>query len=358
MKNIGKRLSVVLIALAIAAVGLFTLNKSQSKAESIPIRVLESTAPTQWELVKKLTGRDILDEENVTLEPVQSVQSGGGTVSLQALLANNVDTAGSAWPAWINIIAHGGKIKALLGTIVSTKENKSGTSGLLVLEESSIRTIKDLVGKRIAVNVLGAEADYVIRQYLKNNGVSISQVELVVVPSENQEQMLRSKQVDAVAWTTSGGPYFDMTVEKGGVREIPGTRNFDTKGETVLYGIGFRNDFIDKHPDVVRKYIRAYDTSRRILYTEFHKNPDRVRKAYEEIATKKGSNPRMARYYEASSWTPKFPFIADKDLQWWIDRFTENGLLKPGQIKPTDIYTNEFNPLYKKNGVDESLNSR
>lgn len=336
------------IAVALAGAGWLAFNKTQSTPETVAIRVLESTGPTQWELVKKLTGRDILLEEGVTLEPIQSVQSGGGTVSLQALLANNVDTAGSAWPAWINIIAHGGKIKALLGTIVSTKENKSGTSGLLVLEDSSIRTIRDLVGKRIAVNVLGAEADYVIRQYLKNNGISISQVELVVVPSENQEQMLRSRQVDAVAWTTSGGPYFDMTVEKGGVREIPGTRNFDTKGETVLFGIGFRNDFIDKHPDVVRKYIRAYDTSRRILYTEFNNNPDRVRKAYEEIATKKGSNPRMAKYYEASSWTPKFPFIADKDLQWWIDRFTEDGLLKPGQVKPSDIYTNAFNPLHKK----------
>jgi ABC-type nitrate/sulfonate/bicarbonate transport system substrate-binding protein len=348
MNKYPKFLLVAIIAVAVAGAGWFALNKLRSKSENVAVRVLESTGPTQWELVKKLTGRDLLTEESIILEPIQSVQSGGGTVSLQALLANNVDTAGSAWPAWINIVARGGKIKALLGTIVSTKENKSGTSGLLVLEGSHIRTIRDLAGKRIAVNVLGAEADYVIRQYLKNNGVSISQVELVVVPAENQEQMLRSRQVDAVAWTTSGGPYFDMTVEKGGVREIPGTRNFDTKGETVLYGIGFRNDFIEKHPDVVRKYVKAYDTSRRILYDEFHKDPDRVRKAYVEIATEKGSNPRMARYYEASSWTPEFPFIADKDLQWWIDRFTEDGLLKPGQIKPSDIYTNEFNPLYKK----------
>ena len=339
---------ILAVALALVLTLWFVYSKVLTKADTVAIRVLESTAPSQWELVKKLTGRDILVEQGVILEPIQSVQSGGGTVSLQALLANNVDTAGSAWPAWVNIIARGGKIKALLGTIVSTKDNKSGNSGLLVLEGSKIRTINDLIGKRIAVNVLGAEADYVIRQYLKKNNLSISQVELVVVPSENQEQMLRSKQVDAVAWTTNGGLFFDITVENGGVREIPGTRNYDTKGETVLYGIGFRNYFIEKHPDVVRKYIRAYDTSRRILYDEFHKDPARVRKAYEEIAREKGSNPRMSRYYEASNWSPKFPFIADKDLQWWIDRFCEDGLLKPGQIKPSDIYTNEFNPLYKK----------
>lgn len=348
MSNKIKVLTVAVIAVTIAAAGWAITKRNKPKSAEVAIRVFESTSPNQWELVKKLTGRDILVEEGVKLEPINSIGSGGGTTALQALLAKNIDTAGSAWPAWVNIIAGGGRIKALLGTTVSTKDNKSGKSGLLVLEESNIRTIRDLPGKRIAVNVLGAEADYVIRQFLKKNGLSISQVELVTVPSENQEQMLRSKQVDAVAWTSNGGAYFDMTVERGGVREIPGTRNFETKGETVLYGIGFRNDFIEKHPDAVRSYIRAYDTARRIVYAEFQRDPERVRKAYADISVEKGSNPLMARYYQATSWTPDFPFIADKDLQWWIDRFVEDGLLKPGQIKPADIYTNEFNPLYKK----------
>ncbi len=196
--------------------------------------------------------------------------------------------------------------------------------------------------------MLGAEADYVIRQYLKNNGVSISEVELVVVLAVNQEQMLRSKQVDAAAWTTSGGTYFEMTVEKGGVREVPGTRNYDVKGESVRHGIGFRNDFIAKHPDVVRQYIRAYDVARRIVYDAFQKDPERVKKAYADISVGKGGNPKLAKYYQATSWTPAFPFIRDQDFQWWIDRFIENGVLKPGQIKPSDVYTNEFNPLSRK----------
>jgi ABC-type nitrate/sulfonate/bicarbonate transport system substrate-binding protein len=345
--KITKIILVIVVVLLVAGTGWFIARKDSNKNHNVVIRVLESTTPNQWELVKKLTGRDILAEQKVTLEAVHSVGGGGGTTSLQALIAKNVDVASSAWPAWINIVASGGKIKAVLGTIVSTRENKSGTSGLLVREDSSIHTIKDLVGKRIAVNVLGAEADYVIREYLKQNGLSIDQVQLVVVPGENQEQMLRSKQVDAAAWTTSGGPQFDMTVEKGGVREVPGTRNYDVKGETVFLGFGFRNEFIEKHPDTVRSYVRAYDTARRVLYDEFQKDPERVKKVHAEIAQEKGGNPALSKYYEATSWTPKFPFIADKDLQWWIDRFLESGQLKPGQIKPSDIYTNEFNPLFK-----------
>jgi ABC-type nitrate/sulfonate/bicarbonate transport system substrate-binding protein len=341
-----KILFVVVILLAIAGLGWVTFKKFTSKSDSVIIRELQSTAPNQWELAKKLTGRNILVEEGVKLDLISTIQSSGGTTALQALLADNIDVCSeSAWPPYINIIARGGKIKALLGITVSTKDNEAGKQGLLVLEDSSIHTIKDLVGKRIAVNVLGAEADYVIRLFLKKNGLSISQVELVSVPLEKQEQMLRSRQVDAAC---IGRVYYDLTLENGGVRQIPGTTNFETKGEAVASALGFRNDFIDKHPDVVKRYLRAYDVTRRIIYNEFQNEPERVRKAYADISIEKGSNPRLAKYFRATLWTPDYPFIADKDVQWWLDRFIEDGLLKPGQLKPSDIYTNEFNPLYKK----------
>ncbi len=337
---------VVVIGLVIASIGWFAFKNTNSNPENVVIRELESTAPTQWDLAKKLTGRDLLLEEGVKLEHVLTVQSSGGTTSLQALLANNIDVCTeSAWPPYINIIARGGKIKALLGVTVSTKDNECSRQGLLVLDESNIYTIKDLPGKRIAVNVLGAESDYVIRLYLKKNGLSISQVELVAVPPEKQEQMLRSRQVDAISVTRV---HYEMTLANGGVRQIPGTTNFETKGEAVSGALSFRNDFIERHPEAVRKYLRAFDGARRIVYKEFQKDPERVRKAYADISAEKGSNPSLAKYFQATLWNPDFPFIADKDIQWWIDRYIESGLLKPGQLKPSDIYTNEFNPLYKK----------
>ncbi|NMW22580.1 MAG: hypothetical protein HKK67_13345 [Chlorobiaceae bacterium] len=162
-------ISVAVITVIIGGSGWFVFNKRHQNAEPVAIRVLESSVPTEWELEKKLTDRDILVEEGVKLKPIYNVQSGGGTVSLQALLANNVDTAGSAWPAWV-----------------------------------------------------------------------------------------------------------------------------------------------EKHPLAVSKYIRAYAISRRIIYDECKKNPDRVRKAYADISVEKGGNPRLAKYYEASSWTPKFPLIVSQ----------------------------------------------
>lgn len=40
--------------------------------------------------------------------------------------------------------------------------------------------------------------------------------------------------------------------------------------------------------------------------------------------------------------------LADSDAQFWIDWLVKDGKIKEGQFKPSDIYTNQFNP-YSKN---------
>lgn len=336
------------VAVAIAGGGWFLASKNGHAEKDVAIKVGESTTtPNSFELAQKLTGRDIIKEEGVTLERIPIQGGGGGTVTMQALLAGNIDVAGGSISVWVNAISKGAKVKLLLPGSATEKPEHSG---ILVLEESNIHTIKDLVGKKIAVNVLGAEADFIIRTFLKQNGLSINQVELVVVPAENQEQVLRSKQADAVAWTTSGGAQFDRTLDKGGVRRIPGTSSFETRGNLPLLTTseGFREDFVREHPGAVRKYLKAVDGARWIVWEAYQKDPDRVRAAYAEISQEKGGNPAQAKYYRGPRWSPENQFIADRDIQFWIEKFTEEGILKPGQIRPSDIYTNELNPKYKK----------
>ena len=38
--------------------------------------------------------------------------------------------------------------------------------------------------------------------------------------------------------------------------------------------------------------------------------------------------------------------IKDSELQIWIDWVVKDGLLKAGQVKPADLYTNAFNPYF------------
>ncbi len=346
MNNKIKILSIAAVAIALIGVAQYSL-KEETPKKTVVIRILDSPSTlNDWEIVKKLTGRDLFEEKGIKLELITNVQE-GGTNSLQALVANNIDVGGSATPAWINLITNGGKIKALAASQIITPDTPGS---MVVLENSSIYTIKDLAGKKIAVNVLGADADYLLRVLLKRNGLSIDKVQLIVVPYENHEQMLRSGQVDAAMWGQSGGiRYYQKAFEKGGVRAIPGTTNAEIKGTNASHAsfIGFREDFIQKYPDVVRRFVDVYAASNRIVWEEYQKDPDRVKKAVAEIYEEKGGNPKLAKYF-ILKWLPISPLITDDDIQWWIDRYIEDGILKPGQLKPSDIYTNEFNPYYKK----------
>lgn len=331
---------------ALCGAGWMLVGRVNKAHSQVVIRVLDSSAPSSWEIAQQLTGRDLLLEEGVRLKQIPGIQSTGGTQTLQALLANNIDYGTSYWPAWINIIAAGGKIKAVATGGVTTRDTPS--NGFVVLEESPIRTPADLVGKRIAVNVLGAENDYLVRQFLRQNGLSIGQVELVVVPWAQQEQVLKSGQVDVAA--SFSYAYFGPAHERGGLRELPGTRGFDIKGCNTGSGQGFREEFIKKHPDTVRSFVTAFEKTNRLIWEEFRKDPGRVKKAYVEIATRKGGNPKLAEYYRPA-WSPEYPFATDRDLQYWLDIFAAEGKIKTGQIKPSDVYTHEFNPFFTSKGT-------
>jgi len=351
MKINSKFLSIAAIAIVFIGSGFYLLEENTQKEPAttakenlVPVRMLDGPNTVHpWEIVKKITGRSIPDEEGIKIEGITSVPTGGGVVSVQALIANNIDYSGGSTSIWINAIAGGAKIKVVRGSQkIRSKEYPGGY--WVVLENSSIYTAKDFVGKKVSVNTIGASAEYINRVYLKNNGISSDQVQLVTVPYQLQEQALRSKQVDVNAWIEEKN--FQIMKARGGIRVI--TTGYEILGKSIKEaGGGFREDFIKEHPETVRKFVFVYEKSNRLIYDEFQKNPDLVRKAVAEILKEKDGKVEEANYY-IPEFVPDRPFLTDEDSQWWIDRLVEDGKLKEGQIKPSDVYTNEFNSYYKK----------
>lgn len=328
--------------MVLVSAGIFFKHGKPSHHSDGVIRMIgSSTTPNEWELANALSGRDLFKEFNV---PVEIIPGGSfaGWNGMMAILANKLDLSGGGWVGWINVRARGGKIKAVSPGWQLPRDRQSG---ILVLEDSGIRSIKDLVGKTVAVNILGLTGDYTLQLLLKKNGVSSEKVQILPIPTENQEQSLRSKQVDAVADTMCGGLSFDRTLAHGGVRLLPRSGNRDVQGENVATGMGFSEEFIAAYPDTVRNYVAATEKARDIIWDAYQKDPEHVRKAYEEISKAKGGNPANAKYF-SPGFTPDHRIIQKSDVQWWIDLLVSEGKLKPGQIKAEDIYTNEFNPKY------------
>ncbi len=341
MNNNKKFFSIAIVVVLIVGFGLFLTREEKPKEEAVAIRMLDSSSTVNsWEIVKKLTGRDILEEEGVKLELISNLPSLGGSQNIQALLANNIDRGSGATLIWVNAIAAGGKIRAVVGSARTTKERPWGYWS--VLEDSNISSVEDFKDKKIAVGGLGTYMDTYTIGFLKEKGLSKSQVQIVVVPSDQQEQMLRSKQVDIAVLSER---YFVAAKKRGGIKAI--VSDYDLlKKETVITFQGFREDFITKHPDTIRRYVTAFEKSERLVWEEFQKDPERVRKAASEIIKEKEGNPGAQIYYPG--WSPSSPFIKDEDVQIYIDWFVDDGILKPRQLKPSDVYTNEFNSYYKK----------
>jgi ABC-type nitrate/sulfonate/bicarbonate transport system substrate-binding protein len=329
-------LSILTVAIAITLI-IFTISRPKKlNTGTTEIKILGTTAPAEWEIMNKFTGGNIFKEEGIKIKIIPGASSAGPRY--QALLTGQLDVEGGAWVGWINVIARGGKIKAVTYGSVQTKDRKSG---IMVLENSPISTVKDLVGKTIAVNSLGLTSDYIIKEALKKNNVPCDRVQLIAVPSENQEQVLRTNQVDGIAGAATSSIQIEMAFDRGGVRMIPGTGDYDICGENVPAGTGFREDFINEHPELVRGYVKAIEKSKRYVWNKFKENPEAVRKVYYEIAEEKGSNPKIAKFYIPEA--PYFKCNTKKDIQWWIDLLVSEGKLKPGQVKVSDVYTDEFN---------------
>jgi ABC-type nitrate/sulfonate/bicarbonate transport system substrate-binding protein len=265
----------------------------------------------------------------------------GNTISgpqdIQTVVTGDTDIGGAFYGAIIKLIAAKAPIKAVIGYYGSDADNYYG---YYVKEDSPIRTARDLIGKSVAVNTLGAHLEFVLREYLARNGVSAAeakQVTLVAVPPVTGEQALRQGQVDV---TALNGVLRDKALERGGIRKV--FADTDLFGNFTGGAYVLREKFIKEHPDASRKLVEGI--SRAIEWARTTP-PEDVRGRFEKIIAerKRNEDASSIKYWKSTGVAAKGGLITDSQLQVWVDWLVKDGLLKPDQLKASDIYTNEFN---------------
>ncbi|MFD5066090.1 ABC transporter substrate-binding protein, partial [Streptomyces sp. NPDC058394] len=126
-------------------------------------------------------------------------------------------------------------------------------SGYYVLEDSPIRSARDLLGKKVGMNTLGAHSQAVLDIYLSRNGLAkadSSKVESLVVPPVNTDQVLRQKQIDV---GVLGGILRDKAVAAGGIRPL--FSDFDLLGKFSAGSYIMTERFIKQNPDTARTFV-------------------------------------------------------------------------------------------------------
>nr|BFE78563.1 ABC transporter substrate-binding protein [Planobispora longispora] len=267
----------------------------------------------------------------------------GNTISgpqdIQSAATGQTDFGGAFNGAIIKLVAARAPIKAVIGYYGSDEKSYIG---YYVADGSPIKGPRDLIGKKIGVNTLGAHLEAVLKEYLKRGGLTpeeIEKVELVVVPPVNTEQALRQGQIDVAAL---GGILRDKALERGGV--TPLFKDIDLFGSFTAGSVVLREDFIEKNPNTTKKFVEAY--AKAIEWTQSHSREEVIAK-YKEIIAKRGRNEdaKTVEFWQSSGVHGKGGVIDAKEFQTWIDWLEREGEVKTGQVKTSDLYTNEFNPF-------------
>ncbi|NYJ10310.1 ABC-type nitrate/sulfonate/bicarbonate transport system substrate-binding protein [Rhizobium leguminosarum] len=305
---------------AVIALGLAT---PAAAADTVKLRYLASQGGlAAHELADEL---GYFKDTGITFENVGYAQ--GGPASLIALASGDVEIGSAATSAVLNSIIGGNDFVA---AYPSNGINDEVQSTFYVLEDSPIKSIKDIVGKSIAVNTLGAHLDYTIREALHSVGLPSDSANQVVVPGPQLEQVLRSKQVDIAAFGYWQTTFEGAALKNGGLRAV--FDDTDVLGDIAGGFVVLRRDFIQQHPEAAKIFVEQ--SARALDYAREH--PEETKKILAKALSERGENADIAQYFRGYG-VRAGGLPVERDIQFWIDVLVREGKLKQGQLAAKDI---------------------
>ncbi len=164
----------------------------------------------------------------------------------------------------------------------------SATNTFFVLNDSPVRSIADLKGRKVGVNAFGSAVDLDLRVMLKKAKLDARRdLEIVEVAFPNMAAAIRSKRIDCGVLVI---PFLAVEAPKGDLRVL--FTGGDAFGASSVIFQVTTNSFLKAHPDAVRAFLADYveglhwyyDRSNRSkaieLVADFTKSPKEVLESY------------------------------------------------------------------------------
>ncbi len=200
------------------------------------------------ELLTKANGtfQDVFPDIDIEWVEFQS-----GTDILTAIQSGSIDFATIGTPPVALGIAHKYPFKIFyLHDVIGESE------GLIVRNASQIKTIADIKGKTIAVP-FGTTSHFAFLNVLKANGIETTDFTLLDMTASDLFAAWQRGDIDgAYIWESVKS----QLIENDGTQLVSSADAAEMGGLTAEVGI-VRNDFYEKYPDIVKKYIDVLDAS-------------------------------------------------------------------------------------------------
>jgi NitT/TauT family transport system substrate-binding protein len=149
--------------------------------------------------------------------------------------------------------------------VVMTNDNSTGSDKIVVSEK--IKSIRDLKGKKVAVEIGGVD-HFLLAQALKKAGMTFKDIKLVPLETSKAAAAFAAGEVDAVAVYA---PFTTTALKRPGSKELFSSSNFPG---SISDHLVFTRKFVKEHPEKVQAVVDSwFDT---LAYINTNKNKDEV----------------------------------------------------------------------------------
>jgi len=137
------------------------------------------------------------------------------------------------------------------------KDHGPDSGSVQSLADSDIKSLKDLVGKRVATAQLSGQQTISAQLAMRKAGVDPTKVQFIEVPYPRHPDVLKSHQVDAVVATEP----FTTQLIMSGVGRVLSWHYAEATPAGPLGVWWAKKSYIEKNPDVVMRFNRAIKES-------------------------------------------------------------------------------------------------
>ncbi len=216
---------------------------------------------------------------------------------------------------WIKPIEQGLNVRLVAGI-------HNGCIQLVVPNNSSIRSIKDLKGKTVGVEAIGGGPMILLAIELKKAGIDFKKdVSWKAYPGPQMEQAVEKGEIDAIGiWD----PWGEVALQKNTYRRIFSSSIDKPYKDIYCCFLGLRADFITKEPDLARRLVQAWLRG----VESVAKNPAEAAKIELDNKYTGGDIRLITRLLKSYQWEPGVKRAA-QDLKFYVREQKAQGILLP-----------------------------
>ena len=214
------------------------------RAGSAPDKIRFPYSPISWNSLPWWMAKDAGHFEKNGLD-VDLFYEGASSAIVQAMLAGEANFAGLAGPSIVSNVVGGGDVIQIAAVVK--------TFTVPMYSQANIKEVSQLKGQKVAVSRFGSISHIAALNIFQKAGVTGA----TLIQSGGTPESAAALMSGAVAAAMVPPPQSLMLREKG-FRELVGVKQFrEWNIPVVENGIAARRSFIDRNPDVAKRFIRA-----------------------------------------------------------------------------------------------------